>query len=89
MYYVVIFNMYIVSIYSKNAFLPFYFFTFLPLKEKVGNSYCCDDSSQIGEQAASYGVAGIPDAYASEIYCQYIEGGIGRALEDAAQSAHK
>ena len=28
MYYVVIFNMYIVSIYSKNAFLPFYFFTF-------------------------------------------------------------
>ena len=34
-------------------------------------------------------MAGIPDANASEIYCQYIEGGIGGTLEDAAQSAHK
>ena len=34
-------------------------------------------------------MAGILDAYASEIYSQYIEGGVGGTLEDAAQSAHK
>jgi len=45
-----------------------------------------DDSSQVGEKSAGYGVTGITYAYASEVDCKDIKGGIGRSLEDTTQT---
>lgn len=61
---------------------------YLP-EEQVTNEYRSDDTCRIGNQTARYGMAGLGDTYTTEIHGQDVECGIGRALEDACQTAYE
>ena len=58
-------------------------------EEQITNEYGSDASHRIGQQAARNGMTGLGDAHTTEVNRQYIEGGIGRTLKNASQSAHE
>ena len=73
---------------SDLPFLPFYFFTFLPLsKEHICNRYRRDDAREVCEETAGHSMTRLPDAHAAEVDSEDIECGVRRALEDTAQTA--
>ena len=59
------------------------------LKEQVTHTYRGTNAGQVGCQTAGNGMTGSGDTDCSKVNCQYVEGRIGRTLEDAAQATHK
>lgn len=74
---------------TPHGFLPFYFFTFLPLKKQIAHPYGGNHSGRVCEQAAGDGMACVAHSHAAEIHGENIERGIRGTLEHATQATHE
>ncbi len=58
-------------------------------EEQVADEDGRDDAGEVGKEAADDGVAGLADAYATEIYGKDVERRVGSSLEEAGEATHE
>ena len=56
-------------------------------EEEIAEEYCRYHTREVGTKAAYNGVAVLLDAYGAEVYCENVEGCVGRTLQHAGKVA--